>query len=354
MIDVLQCPYCDLRFSTRSELEQHKAFDHPSMEQEPPDGGTPGFGSSTGGEREGNKAPVREARAHQPSFRTFVGQTRPSRSRHGQKSARPVGSNSPVQDAASSSSRHGPRFCEQCGRNLIPPDFPHVERPCAECGRSLYGIEPGEGGKGIKVREGDKLTFPAGSLKLSLDRSKATGRFAKLGIAWFVTHLLAGDIPSDPEELENYLTKCEEEADAVLWASEKLKELDLDDEDDAKRALDIPEQDRTSIEWWAMLLGALVADVRERMSSNDTPPAIVSALRLQASWSMLVFKQSLEEHVWTGYKHTALIYDIASASATTNEEAEKIRGLRPPFAELEEDVLHAWVESDADIGRASG
>jgi hypothetical protein len=29
MTDVLQCPYCALRFSTRSELEQHKALDHP-------------------------------------------------------------------------------------------------------------------------------------------------------------------------------------------------------------------------------------------------------------------------------------------------------------------------------------
>ena len=36
MTEVLQCPYCDLRFSTRSELEQHKAFDHPRREQEPP------------------------------------------------------------------------------------------------------------------------------------------------------------------------------------------------------------------------------------------------------------------------------------------------------------------------------
>ena len=36
MTEVLHCPYCDLRFSTRSELEQHKAFDHPRREEEPP------------------------------------------------------------------------------------------------------------------------------------------------------------------------------------------------------------------------------------------------------------------------------------------------------------------------------
>jgi hypothetical protein len=35
MTDFLQCPHCD-RFSTRSELEQHKSFDHPRAEEEEP------------------------------------------------------------------------------------------------------------------------------------------------------------------------------------------------------------------------------------------------------------------------------------------------------------------------------
>ena len=34
MSDVLQCPYCALRFSTRSELDQHKALDHPREREE--------------------------------------------------------------------------------------------------------------------------------------------------------------------------------------------------------------------------------------------------------------------------------------------------------------------------------
>jgi hypothetical protein len=36
MPDVLQCPYCDLRFATRSDLQQHQAFDHPRLEEEEP------------------------------------------------------------------------------------------------------------------------------------------------------------------------------------------------------------------------------------------------------------------------------------------------------------------------------
>ena len=36
MSDVLQCPYCVLRFSSQSELEQHKAIDHADVAEEAP------------------------------------------------------------------------------------------------------------------------------------------------------------------------------------------------------------------------------------------------------------------------------------------------------------------------------
>lgn len=36
MSEVLQCPHCALRFSTRSELEQHQAIDHPQEQEEAP------------------------------------------------------------------------------------------------------------------------------------------------------------------------------------------------------------------------------------------------------------------------------------------------------------------------------
>jgi hypothetical protein len=41
MTDVLQCPYCNLRFTTRSELDQHKAIDHPREQEVEPAKGEP-------------------------------------------------------------------------------------------------------------------------------------------------------------------------------------------------------------------------------------------------------------------------------------------------------------------------
>jgi hypothetical protein len=40
MSDVLQCPLCELRFSTRSELEQHQALDHRWEDEEAPESAT--------------------------------------------------------------------------------------------------------------------------------------------------------------------------------------------------------------------------------------------------------------------------------------------------------------------------
>lgn len=33
-MDVLQCPHCELRFTSESELRQHIAIDHPRADEE--------------------------------------------------------------------------------------------------------------------------------------------------------------------------------------------------------------------------------------------------------------------------------------------------------------------------------
>jgi hypothetical protein len=246
------------------------------------------------------------------------------------------------------------RFCPQCGLSLVPLDVPHVARPCSACGKTVHLVERAEDGKGIKIRAGDEFTIPAGWITMSLDPSKATGRFFRGGVGWFVQRLLIGDIPRDPGDLDELLTRYEREADEILRASPKLSHLDPDNEEHGAEAFEILEKDQTSIEWWAMVLGGMEGHVRDCLKAGESEAAVLSACRMQAAHSMLVFKRHLEEHVWTGYRHSQLIYDVAAAGATTPQEAEIIRALSPAFERLDEDVLHAWVEADVEFGERLG
>lgn len=247
-----------------------------------------------------------------------------------------------------------PKFCDQCGLSLLPLPVPHVARPCADCGKSVFVAEPGEGGKGIKIRKGDKFTIPAGWLTMSLDPAKSTGRFFRRGLNWVVAHFIAGELPTSSEDVEAYLERLKANGDAILEGSQRLAHLDLEDESDSEKAIDLLQGDKDTVEWWALVMGTLASGLLDDLRQGASPALVPHTVRMQAAHSMLVFKQSLEEHVWTGYKHTRLIYDIASASAHTPEEAEKIQALRPLFSKLEEDALHAWVEGDVDIAARIG
>jgi hypothetical protein len=229
-----------------------------------------------------------------------------------------------------------------------------VERSCDQSPKSFFVVEPGEGGKGIHVREGDRFTIPSGWLTISLDPSRSRGRLTRPGISWFATQQLAAGIPGQTDELEGFLKSYEEQADAVLKASENLSHLDLETEDGGREAVEMVTKDQGSADWWAMVMGAMAADLRSRLTSGEVAEAVLSACRMQAAHSILVFKEQLEPHVWTGYRHTRLIYDIAASGANTPQEAEMIQALRPAFSQLDEDVLHAWVESGADIGPKIG
>jgi hypothetical protein len=102
-----------------------------------------------------------------------------------------------------------PRYCDRCGRSLLPLDVPHVRRQCEECGKTIHLVDRGDGEKGIRVQPGDAFTLPADWLRLSLDPRKSRGRFTRFGAAWFVKTVLTGDIPRDPSKLGRLLDQYE-------------------------------------------------------------------------------------------------------------------------------------------------
>jgi hypothetical protein len=165
---------------------------------------------------------------------------------------------------------------------------------------------------------------------------------------------MTGDLPSNDEEVDDYLEKLKANADEILEHGERLAHLNLESDADAEAAIELLKQDRMAIEWWTLLMRTLAPVLIDELEQGASRASILRAARLQAAHSMVVFKQSLEAHVWMGYKHTRLIYDIASASARTSEDAERIQATRPLFSQLNEDVLHAWGQGDVGIGPRIG
>ena len=247
-----------------------------------------------------------------------------------------------------------PRFCDQCGISLVALNGFHVQRACETCGKDTFVAEPGEGGKGVLVRPGDTFRIPAGAIRISLDPAKATGVMFRPGVRWFVTRLLTADLPKSPDDVDAYVDRLKDRADELLESSELLSDLDLDDEGDAAKAIKRLEENKDTPEWWAFVMLVTSAGAKEAITDGDVRLAVQRATHMQAAFSMLTYHEHLEEQLWTGHRQTQLIYDIASAAGRTPEDAERIRALRPLFEALDEEVLHAWVESGVPIGPKLG
>jgi hypothetical protein len=105
--------------------------------------------------------------------------------------------------------------CEQCKHIKDYPDLPHCVRKCEHCGRIMQVREPGDHGIGLRVREGDQFTLPAGSIRLSLDPRLSSGQFTKKGLHWFGKFMILNQLP-DKSKRESMSAELETAANLCL------------------------------------------------------------------------------------------------------------------------------------------
>ena len=246
------------------------------------------------------------------------------------------------------------RFCDQCGRSLIPLNVPHVQRKCQDCGKTIHVAEPGEGGTGeSRLKKETPLLFRRAAF-VSHWTPQATGQFSRPGIAWFMKEVYFRGRANTPDEVTSMLAGYTKEAENILENNKTIKNLDLNDKNDAAKAYELVKDKQDLAEWWAMLVHATSSMVREALVENDTPRAVWAMTTLSLCRNMHIFKEYLEETVWRGYLANQVVYNAASAAAHTPGEAEAIKKLEPLFSRLEENVLHAWVNSGQPIGPRIG
>lgn len=209
-------------------------------------------------------------------------------------------------------SGEGRMSCEKCRDIHEVTDRPHVVRPCPGCGRELHIAEPGEGGKGIKVKKGDKFVIPPGFIRLSLDPRKSSGRLYRGGIQFVAETLLVDGLFSQTTDIQSELQKMLDTADAVLRNSPKLTDFAFDSVTAVTDIHNRLESDRYSEEWWDFLTAVFASAGIEACSGPDVIDAVWRSVCAERARIMLLFKQHLEEVVWMGQGVSRILEGLAT------------------------------------------
>lgn len=246
------------------------------------------------------------------------------------------------------------RYCTRCGRSLIPLDVPHLSAECADCGKMVHFVRTTPDGTGIQVEKGEQLTIPPGFIQISLDPA-SRGQLFRPGLSFLLKQFFIGDCPQEPKDFVSFVKILNEEAEAILKNSERLKGLDLDKEVGAKAAIEKLKENKESRDWHGMTMGAFCQSVTEAIDKKDALSAAWSGYMLGIVRGLTIVTEPLfEQTLWRGYLANLVVYEAAAAASQTPGEAEAIKRLEPLFRKLDEATLHTWVESKLPIGPRIG
>jgi hypothetical protein len=168
-------------------------------------------------------------------------------------------------------------------------------------------VERGDHGIGIKVQMGDRVVVPSGALTFSPNPLKSSAHFTKMGLQWYAELITVGELPNNKDLFADALESIGTETDRVLKDSPLLVGFDLDDPDQAERAVTVLSANRQSAEWWAMLTGTFATFTREAVASGDAKGAAWAAACMERTRAMLVFKQHLEDVVQMGHSAKRIV-----------------------------------------------
>jgi len=190
--------------------------------------------------------------------------------------------------------------CPKCENVVDRPDVPHVLRTCEGCGRTLHIHEPGPHGKGLQIKQGDQVVVPGDWMRFSLNPLKTNAQFSRYGLQWFAEQIHLEDLPNKKDAIAEELDRAQKRCDEILTKSPVLAGLDLENPEQAEKAIEILKGKRESSEWWAFLMGTYVAILKDAIAVGDVQQAVWAMGCAERCRAMLLFKEHLEEVVWMG------------------------------------------------------
>jgi hypothetical protein len=212
--------------------------------------------------------------------------------------------------------------CDKCCGVKERSDIPHVIRHCANCGREMHIVEPGDHGKGIRISAGDAFVIPEGWLKFSLNPLKNTGIFSYAGLEWFASQVFLEELPGKEKTFLDDIAALETQLDVIINSSNIIQPRDINNPDHIEEISEILLGQKHRPEFWAFLAGQFMAIARESRSNQDATRASWATACAERCRAMLIYKQHLEEVVWMGQSAKRII-DVLRIWDVNHEQGDE-------------------------------
>nr|MBL8410721.1 hypothetical protein [Dechloromonas sp.] len=246
------------------------------------------------------------------------------------------------------------RFCSRCGKRFVPLNVPFLSASCGDCGKTVHFVRDETDGKGVTINTGETFTIPSGYLRFSLDPA-SSGKLFRPGLPFLLKQFFLVGHPKSADEMLSFAEKLQEEANAILGASAKLKGFDLHRESDFEAVWEKLETENDSREWHAMRMGIFSKMLMDAIAKEEFAQAAFAGYLMGTFRGLTIVTEPLfEQTLWRGYLANQIVYEAAAAASHNPAEAEAIKRLEPLFRRLDEGTLHTWVESGLPIGPRIG
>jgi hypothetical protein len=242
------------------------------------------------------------------------------------------------------------RFCPKCGRSCTPLKVPHLSVDCKDCGRTVYFLRLDPSGEGIRIEAGERLTIPAGFIKMSLQPSP-TSHLARPGLGFLLNQLFVGTVPSE-EGIYEFVDQLQKIFDTHIEAADAAQGLNLETEAGLEELVKRLEERKLSIDWYMLSAAMFCGGLKWSIENDRVKRAAWTGYMLGTFRGLTIVSEPLfEETLWRGYLANEVIYEAAAAaSGNSPAEIEALKRLQPLFRQFDEGTLHALVESGLPIG----
>lgn len=199
--------------------------------------------------------------------------------------------------------------CPQCEHIIDQPGLPHVIRTCGDCGRIMQVHEPGKHGRGLKVTKGDQFVVPQSWLQQQLffNPLKSTAMFSRSGLDWLAKSVMLEEVYRKQNSFTDELFRLENWCEEILRGSSLLQGLDLENDADADKVLEILKNRDDLVEWWALHIILYVSLAKESIGNGDASSAAWAIACVERFRTIIIFRQELEEAVWIGQSAKRII-----------------------------------------------